>query len=121
MIKQAISTGFKLATLPARMALKGSREMWLLPANWEVFAREMQLASSEVTRELRQLVESVDQEMSARAAHLSPEQKQQATTLALQAAEQHLSMAARDLLRALWLASSAEQQLQAERESRLDK
>ena len=121
MIKQVFSTGLNLATLPARMALKGSREMWLLPANWERFSREMQLASAEVTRELRLLVESVDQEMSARAAHLSPQEKQQATTLALQAAEQHLSMAARDLLRALWLASSAEQQLQAERDARLDK
>ena len=43
----------------------------------------MQLASTEVTRELRLLVDSVDQEMSARAAHLSPQQKQQAD-------EQHL-------------------------------
>ena len=117
MIKQA----WNLATLPARLALRGTRQMWLLPANWEQMARELRLASAEATRELRLLVESVDAEMSARAAHLTPEQKQQATGLALQAAEQHLSMAARDLLRALWLASSAEKQLQAERETRLDR
>ncbi|MEM1112977.1 MAG: hypothetical protein AAGI11_13785 [Pseudomonadota bacterium] len=121
MMKQLFTVGLSLATLPARLALKGTREMWLLPANWEHFARELQLASAEVRRELTQLVESVDAEMNARAGHLTPEQKQQATGLALRAAEQHLSMAARDVLRALWLAGSAEQQLRAERDSRLQR
>ncbi len=119
MLRQAFTLSFNLATLPARLALKGSRELWLLPGNWQRFATEMRLASDEVVRELQQMTDSVSQEMSERAAHLTPEQKRQATGLALQAAEQHLSMAARDLLRALWLAGSAEQQLRAERDSRL--
>ena len=41
--------------------------------------------------------------MRQKAAHLSPVQKQQAAELALGAAEQHLSMAAVNMLRALWL------------------
>ncbi len=57
---------------------------------------------------------SVDAEMTARAAHLNPQQKQQAAELALDAAEKHLSMAAVNMLRALWLAVDSERRLKQE-------
>ena len=43
--------------------------------------------------------------------HLSNEQKQQAALLALEAAEQHLSMAAVNILRAVWLAMNSNPEL----------
>ena len=46
---------------------------------------------------------------------LSNEQKQQAALLALQAAEQHLSMAAVNLLRAVWLAMNSNPELPSAR------
>jgi hypothetical protein len=115
MIKQAFSLGFDLATLPARMALRGTREFFLLPGNIGQIMAEVRELSDEVARELQMLVESVDREMDAKAAHLSPEQKQQAAELALHSAEQHMSMAARNMLRALWLATSSRRSLSEQR------
>ena len=62
------------------------------------------------------MINSVDAEMSQKTAHLSPAQKQQAANLALGAAEQHLSMAAVNLLRALWLAMESNRSLRNRRD-----
>jgi hypothetical protein len=98
-----VSLGFDLATLPARMTVKGARALVTVPGDVDYFMREVRLASDEMAREIQQLLDSVDAEMRDKAAHLSPAQKQQAADLALGAAEQHLSMAAINILRALWL------------------
>lgn len=103
MLGKMVSLGFDLATLPARMTFKGARAIVAMPGDIEHFRQELRLASDEVAREVRQLLDSVDAEMRQKAAHLSPVQKQQAAELALGAAEQHLSMAAVNMLRALWL------------------
>jgi hypothetical protein len=103
MLGKMVSLGFDLATLPARMTLKGARAMVAVPGDIDHFLREIRLASDEVAGEIQRLLDSVDAEMRQKAAHLSPLQKQQAAELALGAAEQHLSMAAVNMLRALWL------------------
>ncbi len=64
-----------------------------------------------MAREIQSVIAGVDAEMSMKAGHLSGEQKAQAASLALQAAEQHLSMAAVNLLRAVWLSSNASKEL----------
>ncbi|MEE4144925.1 MAG: hypothetical protein V2I26_09005 [Halieaceae bacterium] len=103
MLGKMVSLGFDLATLPARMTLKGAKAMVAMPGDIDHFRRQIRQASDEVAREIQLLLDSVDAEMRQKAAHLSPVQKQQAAELALGAAEQHLSMAAVNMLRALWL------------------
>jgi hypothetical protein len=115
MIGKMVSLGFDLATLPARMTLKGARAVVAAPGDINHFMSELRQASDEVLGELQLLVDSVDAEMSQKAAHLSPQQKQQAAELALGAAEQHLSMAAINMLRALWLAVDSSRQLEQDR------
>ena len=112
MIGKMVSLGFDLATLPARMTYRGTRAMLSMPGDFEQVMAEIREASDEVAREIQALLYSVDQEMSQKAAHLSPQQKQQAAELALDAAEQHLSMAAVNMLRALWLAVDSNRQLE---------
>lgn len=112
MIGKMVSLGFDLATLPARMTFKGARAVVTAPGDINHFMGELRQASDQVYREIQQLVDSVDAEMSQKAAHLSPEQKQQAAELALGAAEQHLSMAAVNMLRALWLAVDSSRALE---------
>ncbi len=116
MLGKMVSLGFDLATLPARMTLKGARAMVAVPGDIDHFLREIRLVSDEVAREIQLLLDSVDAEMSQKAAHLSPAQKQQAADLALGAAEQHLSMAAVNVLRALWLTLDSGRSLQNSRE-----
>lgn len=111
MLEKMVSIGFDLATLPARMTLRGAKAAIAMPGDIDHFLREIRQASNEVAREIEQLIDSVDAEMSRKAAHLSPAQKQQAANLALGAAEQHLSMAAVNLLRALWLAMDSNRSL----------
>jgi hypothetical protein len=103
MLGKMVSLGFDLATLPARMTLRGAKAVVAMPGDIDHFLREIRQASDEAAREVQLLLDSVDAEMSQKAAHLSPLQKQQAAELALGAAEQHLSMAAVNVLRALWL------------------
>ena len=103
MLGKMVSLGLDLATLPARMTVKGAKAIISTPGDIDHFMREIRQASGEVAREIQLLIDSVDAEMSKKAAHLSPTQKQQAADLALGAAEQHLSMAAVNILRALWL------------------
>jgi len=96
-----------LATMPARLTWRGARAVSMSPARFQQFSRELRDASDEAAREIRAVLSSVDDEMSARAGHLTPQQKVDAAALALAAAEQHLSMAAINLLRALWLGTHA--------------
>ena len=115
MLGKMISIGFDLATLPARMTLKGAKAAVAMPGDIDHFLREIRQASDEVANEIRLLLENVDIEMSRKAAHLSPEQKQQAAELALGAEEQHLSMAAVNMLRALWLSVESSRGLEQRR------
>ena len=116
MLGKMVSIGFDLATLPARITLRGAKAAVSMPGDIDHFLREVRQASDEVAREIEQLLSSVDAEMSRKAAHLSPAQKQQAANLALGAAEQHLSMAAVNILRALWLAMDSNRSLQNRRD-----
>ena len=116
MLGKMVSLGFDLATLPARMTLKGAKAMVSVPGDIDHFLREIRQASDEVAREIQLLLDSVDAEMRVKAAHLSSVQKQQAAELALGAAEQHLSMAAVNMLRALWLTLDSSRSLEQRRE-----
>lgn len=112
MIGKMMSMGFELATMPARLTWRSARAMTMTPAQFQQFSDELREASEEVAREIQTVIAGVDAEMHAKAAHLSPEQKAQAAGLALQAAEQHLSMAAVNLLRALWLSAHAGKEIE---------
>ena len=114
MIGKMVSLGFDLATLPARMTYRGTRAMLAMPGDIERIVAEVREVSDEVAREVQALLYSVDREMSEQTAHLNAEQKQQAAELALDAAERHLSMAAVNLLRALWLAVDSSRRLEQE-------
>jgi hypothetical protein len=111
MLKKMVSLGFDLATLPARMTFKGAKAAVAMPGDVEHFMREIRMASDDVGREIQSLLDSVDAEMRQKAAHLDPQQKERAAELALGAAEQHLSMAAVNILRALWLTMDANRSL----------
>ena len=112
MIGKMVSLGFDLATLPARMTYRGTRAMLAMPGDFEQVMAEIRQASDEVAREIQALMADVDLEMSQKTAHLNGEQKQQAAELALDAAEKHLSMAAVNMLRALWLAVDSSRSLE---------
>ena len=107
MLGKMLSLGFDLATLPARMSFRGAKAAVTMPGDVRHFMQEMRAASDEVAQEIQLLLDTVDAEMRQKAGHLDPEQKQQAAELALRAAEQHLSMAAVNILRALWLTVDA--------------
>lgn len=111
MIGKMVSLGFDLATLPARMTFRGTKAMLTMPGDLEQVLAEVRQVSDEAAREIQNLLQSVDAEMSAKTAHLNPREKQQAAEMALDAAEQHLSMAAVNMLRALWLAVDSSRQL----------
>lgn len=111
MIGKMLSSGFNLATLPARLAYRSARAVAMSPAEFSEMMSELRGASDEVMQEIQQIMASVDDEMGRKTAHLSNEQKQQAALLALDAAEKHLSMAAVNILRALWLAMNSDPQL----------
>ena len=115
MIGKMVSLGFDLATLPARMTYKGTKAMLAMPGDFEQVMAEIRQASDEVAGEIQALMADVDAEMSQKAAHLNGEQKQQAAELALDAAEKHLSMAAVNMLRALWLAVDSSRSLEQDR------
>lgn len=112
MLRKMVSLGFDMATLPARMTFRGARAMVAMPGDIAHLRRELRDVSAEVAREIQVLLDSVDAEMSQKTAHLSPAQKQQAAELALGAAEQHLSMAGVNILRALWLAVDSSRNLE---------
>ena len=112
MIGKMVSLGFDLATLPARMTYRGTKAMLSMPGDFEQVMAEVRQATDEVALEIQALMASVDAEMSQKAAHLNVEQKQQAAELALDAAEKHLSMAAVNMLRALWLAVDSSRSLE---------
>lgn len=116
MLGKMVAIGFDLATLPARMTLRGAKAVVSMPRSIDEALREVRGLSDEVAREIQSLLERVDAEMSEKAAHLSPAQKQQAANLALGAAEQHLSMAAVNMLRALWLTVESNRNLQEGRD-----
>tara|TARA_R110002049_G_scaffold177382_24_gene344600 strand:+ start:6244 stop:6618 length:375 start_codon:yes stop_codon:yes gene_type:complete len=111
MLKRMASLGFDLATMPARMTFKGARAVVSMPGDIEHFLREVRTVSDEVAREVQLLLDTVDAQMSEKTAHLDPQQKRRAAQLALNAAEQHLSMAAVNVLRALWLSADADREL----------
>ena len=112
MIGKMVSLGFGLATLPARMTYRGTRALLTMPGDLEQVMREIGKASAGVAKEIQTLMADVDMEMSRKTEHLTGEQKQQAAELALDAAEKHLSMAAVNMLRALWLAVDSSRSLE---------
>ncbi|WP_256677815.1 hypothetical protein [Pseudomonas sp. SJZ079] len=103
MIGKLLSTGFSLATLPARLTFRSVRALAMTPAETSRLLADMRAASDQAVQELQGLLASVDAEMTHKAAHLSAADKRVAAELALRAAEQHLSMAAINILRAVWL------------------
>ncbi|MEX6502624.1 hypothetical protein [Pseudomonas zhanjiangensis] len=103
MIGKLLSTGFSLATLPARLTFRSVRALAMTPAEVNRLLSEMRDASDQAVQEIQAMLASVDDEMGRKTAHLSNADKRLAAQLALQAAEQHLSMAAINVLRALWL------------------
>lgn len=121
MISKLLSTGFSLATLPARLTLRSVRALAMTPAQTRHLLAEMRDVSDQSMAQIQQLLASVDAEMGRKTAHLSNADKQLAAQLALQAAEQHLSMAAINILRALWLTLNATAQLPADERPRLIK
>ena len=117
MIGKMVSLGFDLATLPARMTYRGTRALLAMPGDFEQVMGEIRQASDDVAREIQALMADVDMEMTRKAEHLSGEQKQQAAELALDAAEKHLSMAAVNMLRALWLVVDSSRSLEHDKAS----
>ena len=111
MIGKMMSMGFELATMPARLTWRSARAISMSSSEFQQFSEELRNASEEVAREIQSVIAGVDAEMTLKAGHLSGEQKVQAASLALQAAEQHMSMAAVNLLRAMWLSSHAGREL----------
>lgn len=105
-----MSMGFDLATMPARLTWRSARAMTMSAAEFQQFSQELRQAADQAADEIRAVVAGVDAEMTHKAAHLTAEEKAQAAGLALDAAEQHLSMAAVNLLRALWLSARAGQE-----------
>ena len=116
MMGKMLSMGFDLATLPARLTWRSARAMTMTPVEFNDFMAELRQASDEAAREVQAVLAGVDSEMSQKAGHLSPEQKQQAAVLALDAAEKHLSMAAVNLLRAVWLQAKSSRELSHEKQ-----
>lgn len=117
MIGKMMSMGFDLATMPARLTWRSARAMTMSAEDFQRFSEELRQASEEAAKEIRTVIAGVDAEMSVKAAHLSPEQKAQAAGLALDAAEKHMSMAAVNMLRALWLSAHASKELAQDRGS----
>lgn len=111
MISKLLSTGFSLATLPARLAFRSVRALAMTPSETSRLLAEMRTASDQAVQEIHALLASVDDEMGRKTAHLSNADKRLAAELALQAAEQHLSMAAINILRAVWLTLNSTPQL----------
>lgn len=111
MIGKILSTGFSLATLPARLTFRSVRALAMTPAEAGRLLAEMRDASDQAVEEIHALLASVDDEMGRKTAHLSNADKRLAAELALQAAEQHLSMAAINILRAVWLTLNSTPQL----------
>ena len=107
MLRKVISTGFNLYTLPARMIYRRAAVRFDLPRDPDALMRELRVNSAQVAREVRAVLDGVDAEMRAKTADLSPAERRQAADIALYAAERHLSMAAVNVLRAVWLASNA--------------
>jgi hypothetical protein len=103
MIGKLLSSGFSLVTLPARLTFRSVRALAMTPAKTSRLLADMRAASDQAVQELQGLLASVDAEMTHKAAHLSAADKRLAAELALRAAEQHLSMAAINILRAVWL------------------
>jgi hypothetical protein len=103
MIGKLISTGFSLATLPARLTFRSVRALAMTPAEASRLLADMRQASDQAVQELQGLLANVDADMTHKTAHLSAADKRLAAELALHAAEQHLNMAAINILRAVWL------------------
>lgn len=115
MIGKILSMGFGVATMPARVTLRSVRALSMSSAEFTAFAQELRQASDEAVLEVQNLIAGVDAEMSHKAGHLTNEQKQQAAALALYAAEKHLSMAAVNVLRAIWLSTHAANEIKITR------
>ncbi|OHC30330.1 MAG: hypothetical protein A2Y50_04965 [Pseudomonadales bacterium RIFCSPLOWO2_12_59_9] len=111
MIGKILSTGFSVATLPARLTFRSVRALAMTPAEASRLLADMRDASDQAVQEIHALLASVDDEMGRKTAHLSNADKRLAAELALQAAEQHLSMAAINILRAVWLTLNSTPQL----------
>ena len=94
---------FSLATLPARLTFRSVRALAMTPAEASRLLAGMRQASDQAVRELQEILTSVDADMTQKTAHLSAADKRLAAELALRAAEQHLSMAAINILRVAWL------------------
>jgi hypothetical protein len=116
MFGKMLSLGLDLATLPARLTWRSAKAATMSSPDFNHFMDELRHTSDEVFREFQQVLAGVDAEMSNKTAHLDPQQKQQAAALAVDAAEKHMSMAAVNMLRALWLSANSREQLAREQE-----
>ncbi|MEM9422886.1 MAG: hypothetical protein AAF986_10370 [Pseudomonadota bacterium] len=99
------------------MTYRSVKAVATVPGDLNHLRQELAQFSGEVAREIQHVLESVDAEMRAKSAHLNPSEKQQAAELAISAAEQHLSMAAVNVLRALWLSADANRSLEEDRKA----
>jgi hypothetical protein len=114
MLGKLLATGFSLVTLPARLTFRSVSALTMTPAEVSCLLKDMRGASDQAVQEIHALLASVDDEMGRKTAHLSNADKRLAAELALQAAEQHLSMAAINILRAVWLTLNSTAQLPIE-------
>ena len=85
MIGKLLSTGFSLATLPARLTFRSVRALAMTPAEANRLLAGMRETSDQAVREIQGLLANVDAEMTHKAGHLSAADKRLAAELALQA------------------------------------
>lgn len=125
MIGTLLKTGFSLATMPARLTYRSVRALAMTSAEVSRVLADMREVSDQAVQEIHGLLAKVDKDMTLKAGHLSAADRRLAAELALDAAEQHLSMAGINLLRALWLTLNPEPNatpntLSAERVQRIE-
>jgi hypothetical protein len=75
MIGKLISTGFSLATLPARLTFRSVRALAMTPAEASRLLADMRQASDQAVQELQGLLANVDADMTHKTAHLSTADK----------------------------------------------
>lgn len=120
MTRKMVSFGFNIYTLPVRAAYRGTAHLFNLPPTLEDLIAELRAGSEQVSREVEAMLSEVDREMTEKASHLSPQQRQAAAQIALDAAGQHLSMAAINMLRAFWLVGSSRNTLHQDEAGKIE-
>ena len=75
MIGKLVSTGFRLATLPARLTFRSVRALAMTPAEASRLLADMRQASDQAVQELQGLLANVDADMTHKTAHFSAADK----------------------------------------------